>query len=160
MLTLLAGTGSKTYQLLASPRLSEDEARTLKRAGRLLRAEEREAASALLERYPFKFVGAMNDFGDKFDVLHANVSLADYVQLKRHVETGELKASLRQIQDALGEVGNWPRFIVCAFHDRDGHEDATESQPAVRRPSRPRVATSREPTGPDDADREVFRRDF
>ncbi|QXE89176.1 abortive infection family protein [Geomonas subterranea] len=115
MKILFHGGGASLTEL-NSPSLVEEEWNKLRSAaGRLLSARGDVKASEILERYPFQLLDGTNHFGDEFSVLHATVSLDQYVELGEIHAVPEIRESFRHIGSTISEIGPYTRFIAVGL---------------------------------------------
>jgi hypothetical protein len=132
------GSGDQGFEIHGSPSAVQDRA-TLFNARRVLVARGHLDPVQLLDRFPFKIYPASNHFNDDFEVLHADVPLAEYEALR---PTEREKRQLgRQIAEAIGEVASvYIRFVSIGLLVADPEDrevflcHASEDKADVARP--------------------------
>lgn len=121
MFLLYHGSGSGEVQLLSEHNQSIWGI-IRKRAVNYLTLSGACESAQILSDLPFQYWAGTNSFGDEFDLLYLNISVAQYLKLKLDAEAAENKHQFRLIADALQETGNYVRFIAV-----DMNEDESEA---------------------------------
>ena len=122
MLLLYSAGGAQDFDLLQSAS-DEYTDQLLYNASQVIAARGETEASALLATLNFSLSAGANDFGDEFEVLHAQAPFSQYEYLREAV-TGEArkeyKHNFSEIASVVTELGHFIRFVVC---------DLDQSQP-------------------------------
>lgn len=109
-MNLYGGTG---YELFGPAVAGEELEKLLYTAVKILRSRKYSFAAALLENFPFEIINATNDFGDEFNVLHVDVCIEDYEELRKLSENEEGQYAFHNMADVLMEIGPYVRVVAC-----------------------------------------------
>jgi hypothetical protein len=108
--------GGAALTELYDPALPGEEWTKLRSAAmRLLAARGGSQAAELLERYPFELLQGTNYFRDEFAVLHATVSLDQYVELGEMHAQASLAVTFGLIAETISEIGPFTRFVAASL---------------------------------------------
>ena len=118
MIQLYHGGGATGFELTSAP-LGDDELLKLKSAvTRLLEARNQHEEAGLLQAWDFQLSEGTNYFADEFLVLHAKVSIEEYVGLVELMKDPDSKRPYHNIAAGFLELGRHVRFIAI-FPDTD-----------------------------------------
>jgi hypothetical protein len=141
MITLASSTGSSSYEIgdLAFP--PDEEERIFFNAVQLLEAQGERRAAQILRSFGFHIHQGINDFADEFMVLHAELPLPQYVDIKKRMEsdwTSEFVGDVKRIQETLSDLDLYVRFVSCALKREEPpptwrEEDASSSDMGSRK---------------------------
>src|SRR5258705_327104 len=81
-------------------------------------------AVTALRGFPFRFVPAVNHFGDEFAILCAYVPLAEYEVVRLRHKGPDSIANYLEIADVLSELGAGVRFIALGLAMKESVEDS------------------------------------
>lgn len=114
MIILYKGGGSSDFDLI-SPTYEKHDLEVLKfNVAKILTARGEAEATKLLKRIPFIIYNGTNNFCDEFCVLHAEVPLELYEEL-RNID----QSHFASIASCISEIGPYIRFVTVALKLRD-----------------------------------------
>lgn len=126
--------GASDFEFYGAPPSPDDSDRQIMHnAARLLRARGQARAARILETVPLGIGAAANHLEDEFFAAYARVPLEQYEQLRLGKDTPEGKAVFQQLADALGELGQYVRFVVVELElEPVPPKGANKPDPALR----------------------------
>ena len=93
-----------------------------RQAVRYLRLKSESTCAKVLEEGSFSLWSGTNSFGDRFELLYAQVPMERYLELEREVDSGQRDWLYGEIADALQGTSNTPiRFIAVDAECEEGH---------------------------------------
>jgi excisionase family DNA binding protein len=136
---LYHGTGAEDFEIVGPAWEPSEEKRVLFNARRLLIARGQADAVALFDSAPFGVFPAMNHFNDEFHVLHAELPLLDYEDVR--LTQADKRQAARQLAEAIAEsTGPYIRFVAIRLQIANPEEwdvfvcHASEDKAGVARP--------------------------
>jgi len=113
MIVFYSGSGAGGFDILG-PVMTEENFSDLKgNACKLLRARNKEQSAQILELIPFELSEGTNYFGDEFSVLHATVSIEEYVKYSEMKTDQKVVVAFREIAAVFSELGVYVRHIAA-----------------------------------------------
>lgn len=127
MLTLYHGSGASGFDII-SPHLNHEEYKKLKdNIIRLLTAKKQLTEIKYFQTFNFELSNGTNYFNDEFLVLHAKISVENYVKLTEFKNiNSNLENYYSHISNAFTELGYFIRFI-SVFIDQDNNKIVVDS---------------------------------
>jgi hypothetical protein len=124
MFLLYHGSGSGEIELVHE--LNSDVWGLIrKRAVSYLTLSGAKESAKLLSQLPFEHWEGTNGFGDKFDLLYLQISVAEYLKLKLDAETPQNQQRFSLIAEAMQETGNPIRFVAVSMLDDNSEAVST-----------------------------------
>lgn len=113
MIQLYQASGASGFTLLPGQMDGEKRVALINAAMQVLAARDEHRAERILGKYRFQITPGTNDFNDEFFVLHVELPLTDYEELRRLVREPDGKHVFSAIAEVLSEIGPYIRFIAA-----------------------------------------------